>query len=97
MIHPATMRAVAAGLSSHAVVYAQYQGRRGHPVGFSSELLSELLRLSGDEGARRIMARYPSFGLEVPDPGILVDVDTEADLQLVRAEMEPTPASRRAG
>ena len=26
------------------------------------------------------MARYPSFGIEVADPGVLVDVDTEADL-----------------
>ena len=43
--------------------------------------------LSGDEGARRLVARYPAYGLEVEDAGVLVDVDTEADLeQLRRAE-----------
>ena len=30
------------------------------------------------------MARFPSVGLEVDDPGVLVDVDTEADLAEVR-------------
>jgi molybdenum cofactor cytidylyltransferase len=80
MVRPATLLAVAAQLSQHAVVFAQYQGRRGHPVGFSAELFSELVQLTGDEGARRVAARYPSFGLEVDDPGVLVDVDTADDL-----------------
>jgi molybdenum cofactor cytidylyltransferase len=81
---PTTLQAVARQLAQHAVVYAQYKGRRGHPVGFSSELYSELVGLSGDEGARRLIARYPAFGLEVDDPGVLVDVDTLADLDTVR-------------
>ena len=45
---------------SHAVVYAQHKGVRGHPVGFSAELYSELIALRGDEGARRLVARYPA-------------------------------------
>jgi molybdenum cofactor cytidylyltransferase len=65
-------------------VYAQYKGRRGHPVGFSTELYSELVMLTGDEGARRLIARYPALGLDVEDPGVLVDVDTLADLESVR-------------
>ena len=48
------------------------------------ELYSELVTLSGDEGARRLVARYPAHGVEVDDPGVLVDVDTEADLEKVR-------------
>ena len=84
LIQPQTLQAVALQLAHHPVVYAQYKGRRGHPVGFSSELYSELVGLSGDEGARRLTARYPAFGLEVDDPGILLDVDTEADLQQLR-------------
>ena len=85
LVTPATLVAVAQALGQHAVVYAQHKGRRGHPVGFGAELFSELVQLSGDEGARRVMARYPSIGLEVDDPGVLVDVDTEADLAAVRA------------
>jgi molybdenum cofactor cytidylyltransferase len=85
MVRPATMLAVAAALEHHPVAYAQYQGRRGHPVGFAAELYSELMMLSGDEGARRIVARYPAIGVDVDDPGVLIDLDTEADLAALRA------------
>ena len=85
MVRPATMLAVAAALEHHPVAYAQYQGRRGHPVGFAAELYSELMMLSGDEGARRIVARYPAIGVDVDDPGTLLDLDTEADLAAMRA------------
>jgi molybdenum cofactor cytidylyltransferase len=81
---PQTIQAVARELALHPVVYAQYKGRRGHPVGFSAELYSELIALRGDEGARRLVARYPALGLEVDDPGVLVDVDTQADLERLR-------------
>ncbi|MEP7099416.1 MAG: nucleotidyltransferase family protein [Burkholderiales bacterium] len=83
-VQPVTLQAVARQLEHHAVAYAQYKGLRGHPVGFSSELYSELSALSGDEGARRLVARYPAFGVEVDDAGVLVDVDTLADLDQVR-------------
>ena len=84
LVQPVTLQAVARQLAHHAVVYAQYKGRRGHPVGFSAELYSELVSLSGDAGAHRLIARYPALGLEVDDPGVLVDVDTLADLDSVR-------------
>lgn len=85
LVRARTLRAVAAALDAHPVVYAQYRGRRGHPVGFAAELYSELVALTGDEGARRIVARYPVHGEEVDDPGVLVDVDTVEDLHLVQS------------
>jgi molybdenum cofactor cytidylyltransferase len=85
LVRPATLLAVAAALGHHAVAFAQHHGRRGHPVGFAAELYSELMKLNGDEGARRIVARYPAVGVDVDDPGVLVDVDTEADLAALRA------------
>ena len=85
LVQPTTLQAVAKQLESHPVVYAQHKGRRGHPVGFSAELYSELVLLTGDEGARRLVARYPALGVEIDDPGVLVDVDTEADLEHLRA------------
>ena len=93
---PATLQAVARELAHHPVAYAQYKGRRGHPVGFAAELYSELIALSGDEGARRLVARYPALGLEVDDPGVLVDVDTQADLDQVRSaeNIASAPAPR---
>ncbi len=84
MVRSDTMLEVARELADHAVVFAQHKGVRGHPVGFSTELYSELVTLRGDEGARRLVARYPAIGVEVDDPGVLIDVDTEADLESVR-------------
>lgn len=84
MVLPATIQTIAAQLRVHPVVFPQHQGRRGHPVGFSSELLGELIALQGDEGARRIVARYPAQAVDVDDPGVLMDFDTEADF--VRTE-----------
>jgi molybdenum cofactor cytidylyltransferase len=84
LVRPGTILAVAGALEQHPVVYAQYRGRRGHPVGFAAELYSELIMLRGDDGARRILARYPSHGQEVDDPGVLLDVDTASDLEALR-------------
>jgi molybdenum cofactor cytidylyltransferase len=84
LVEPATLVAVARALAVHPVAYAQHHGRRGHPVGFAAELYSELTALSGDEGARRLVARYPAFAVERDDPGILIDIDTASDLAAVR-------------
>jgi len=96
LVRPATLVAVAAALAQQPVAYAQHEGRRGHPVGFSAELFSELVKLGGDEGARRVMARYPSVGLELGDPGVLVDVDTVADLAAARAAVVGAGAAARS-
>jgi molybdenum cofactor cytidylyltransferase len=77
---------VASALEKFPVVHAQHQGRRGYPVGFAAELYSELMLLTGDDGARRLMARYPAHGQEVGDPGVLLDVDTVADLAALRQQ-----------
>jgi molybdenum cofactor cytidylyltransferase len=84
LVQSDSILAVATALEQHAVVYAQYRGRRGHPVGFDAELYSELIQLTGDDGARRVMARYPAHGQDVDDAGILCDVDTAADLEALR-------------
>lgn len=89
MLQSASILAVAAELAHYPVVFAQYRGQRGHPVGFSAELYSELLALQGDEGARRILARYPTHGVEVDDPGVRLDVDTVEDLARAR-ELQPS-------
>ena len=85
LVRPETLQAVAARLAEHPVAYAQHKGRRGHPVGFAAELFTELVTLAGDEGARRLVARYPSWAVEVDDPGVLIDIDTVEDLQRLRS------------
>ena len=83
-VKPSTLQAVAQALATHSVAFAQHQGRRGHPVAFGAEMYSELTALTGDEGARRLVARYPSFAVEVDDPGVLIDIDTSEDLKVQR-------------
>ena len=87
-VKPSTIRAVAQALDGNPVAFAQHHGRRGHPVGFSAELYSELIALTGDEGARRLIARYPAQAVEVDDAGVLVDIDTAEDLDEQRAGVE---------
>ena len=100
LVQPSTLQAVSRALDQHPVAFAQHRGRRGHPVGFAAELYSELIVLEGDEGARRLVAQYPAHGIELGDPGILVDIDTRDDLEAVRqrlggVEADPTAASLR--
>jgi molybdenum cofactor cytidylyltransferase len=90
LVQPQSLHAVAQALPGHASVVPYHGGRRGHPVGFSAELFSELLALTGDEGARRLLLRYPSHAIELPDPGILVDIDTQQDLHAARAAYLPS-------
>ena len=83
-VQPDTLRAVADGLGEQAVAFAQHRGRSGQPLAFSAELYSDLVGLQGDEGARRLVARYPAVGVEVPDPAVLESIDTLEDLQRLR-------------
>jgi molybdenum cofactor cytidylyltransferase len=85
LVQPQTLRAVARGLDGAPVAYAQHRGRRGFPVGLSAELYSELVLLSGEEGLRRVLGRYPSNAVDVDDPGVLQDINTTADLVHLRA------------
>jgi molybdenum cofactor cytidylyltransferase len=84
LVRPGTMLAIASSLEQHAVVYAQYHGRRGSPVAYGAELYSELIQLRSDDAARRLISRYPAHGLELDDAGVLMQVDTPADLEALR-------------
>jgi molybdenum cofactor cytidylyltransferase len=88
LVQSNTLLAVASALEHHAVVYAEHRGHRGHPVGFAAELYSELVVLTGDDGARRIVARYPTYGQDVSDAGVLLDIDTPDDLARLQAEAQ---------
>ncbi len=94
LIQTKTLLAVSRQVTKHPVVFAQYRGRRGHPVGFAAELYSELVTLTGDDGAKRLVARYPAFGVVVDDEGVVLDIDTPHDLE--RAGLAYESACRRA-
>jgi molybdenum cofactor cytidylyltransferase len=78
------VQAVAASLARGADIVAPvYRGQRGHPVGFSARHAPALLRLHADAGARSIIAAHrDSLELiEVQHRGVLMDIDTCADLE----------------
>jgi molybdenum cofactor cytidylyltransferase len=88
---PETILTVAQAMRGHSVVYAQYRARRGHPVGFAAGLYNDLIQLTGDEGARRLIARYPAQAVDVPDAGVLMDIDTVDDLEALRGDDRTRP------
>jgi molybdenum cofactor cytidylyltransferase len=55
----------------------RYEGRRGHPIWFSRELIAELLALPETAAARDVVRRHAAETefLDTDDPGILADID----------------------
>jgi CTP:molybdopterin cytidylyltransferase MocA len=62
------------------IVFATYQGKRGHPVRLDAAIWS-MLPLSGDEGARTLARAHPELVREVACVGATDDIDTTEDLQ----------------
>jgi molybdenum cofactor cytidylyltransferase len=82
-VQAATIRQIATRLLQGAgIVVPRYQGQRGNPVGFAAKFTDDLLRLSGDQGARALFEKYPSDVeyIDTDDAGILIDIDTPEDL-----------------
>lgn len=85
-IAPASIVQVANALRTGELIAAPcYQGQRGHPVGFSSDLYSDLIILSGDVGAKSMLQSKKDQVclLQCNDPGILMDIDQPDDLKLL--------------
>ncbi len=82
-IAPASIAVVADALRGGADIAAtSHIGVRGHPVGFARRHYTELAGLTGDEGAKSVLAAHRDRVqlIEVADSGVLRDVDTSADI-----------------
>jgi molybdenum cofactor cytidylyltransferase len=85
-IRPATITTIADAIVAGAAIAAPaYRGERGHPVGFGSSLRGELLALSGDSGAKAVLARHADAVrlIECEDPGVVQDIDRPGDLERI--------------
>ena len=74
--------------SSKLIVAPRYRDGQGNPVLFKREIFPELLRLTGDQGARPIIQKEPArvewVDLDLPMPP---DVDTPDDYERIRANL----------
>jgi molybdenum cofactor cytidylyltransferase len=84
LVLPKTLLALALELASHEVVVPVYESQRGHPVGFSAMCGKALRKVSGDQGAARVVAQHKAHLVPVDDIGCVLDVDTPE--QLARAD-----------
>jgi len=74
--------------SAKLIVAPRYRDGQGNPVVFKREIFPELLRLTGDQGARLIIQTEPTrvewVELDLPMPP---DVDTPDDYEKIRANL----------
>src|SRR2546426_3972967 len=88
LVEPATIEAMIMNLAPNRIVLPTFEGRRGHPVLFSSEILEEILALRSSEGANIVVRRNPQRIVEVPvnASGILADIDTPEQFEQLQKD-----------
>jgi molybdenum cofactor cytidylyltransferase len=80
-IPAAVLAPLAAAIAQgHPAAAPVFGGQRGHPALFARALFPQLLALSGDQGARRVLDQARPALVEAPDDGVLFDVDEPGDL-----------------
>ena len=81
--HPLVSATLVSGLidqfykEGKAIILPTYNGRRGHPVIFSSALYGELLAAPADKGARAVVWAHAADVLEVPtdEEGVVLNLN----------------------
>jgi len=78
------------------IVIPAFKGRRGHPSLFPTEVISDIFFVSSlrnlirDEGDRVLV-------VDVPDEGVVLDMDTEEDYRVIAAKFAAREHSALAG
>lgn len=97
---PLVSSALIAGLvefaAPDAIVAPQVAGRRGNPVLFGRSHFAELMSLTGDFGARRLLSEHPVITVEWDSADAFLDVDTPEDLRRIGALPEPEASAPEA-
>src|SRR5437867_6947927 len=88
LVEPATIEALIMNLAPNRIVLPTFEGRRGHPVLFSSEILEEILALRSSEGANIVVRRNPQRIVEVPvnASGIPADIETPEQFEQLQKD-----------
>lgn len=81
LIPPAIAPALAALLGKYYAALPRVAGQGGHPVLLSRRAFADVLTLTGDAGAGRLLrGRDDVAWLDTADPGVLLDIDRPDDL-----------------
>ncbi len=69
-----------------AICVATHDGKRGNPSLWHRDFFAEMRAIEGDAGARHLIGKHPESVVEVemPDPGVLLDIDTPEALAEAR-------------
>lgn len=74
------LKQLRAAYDGENIACSLYQGRRGVPAIFGQKLYSELMRLSGDQGAKKLLYDTANPLVECAMPEASIDIDTPAEL-----------------
>lgn len=93
LVSAVTLKHLEEAGGAERIVYPVYQGRRGHPVLFAQSFYSQLETLGGAQGAAVVLAANAECCRQVltDDPGVVMDVDTPAQLAEVEAVLRLRP------
>jgi len=86
LVRPRVIERLIAAFDSgdhNAICVPTYQSVQGNPILWANSFFSDLQKLQGDQGAKKLLSTYaPSvLRINMPDePGIVFDIDTPADL-----------------
>jgi len=78
MILPSSIEHICRAIDpAYSIIIPGHNGRRGHPRLFSAVHFSSLAQLTGDSGARHLIAACPHvLDIAVNDAGLVTDIDT---------------------
>ena len=70
-----------------AICVSTRRGKRGNPVLFAARFFPEMCDVEGDVGARHLVGAYANLvrEVEMPDDGVLLDIDSPSALEAFRA------------
>jgi molybdenum cofactor cytidylyltransferase len=81
-------------LEGRAIVVPTRRGKRGNPILWSRQFFAEMMALSGDSGARKLIDEHADLvaEIEMDSDSVLIDIDTPQALAELRERTKPSAA-----
>ncbi len=81
-------------LEGRAIIVPTRRGKRGNPILWSRQFFPEMMALSGDTGARKLIDEHADLvaEIEMDSDAIFIDIDTPQALAELRERVKPSAA-----